>query len=162
MFIYNDLRAHFGEYQPLFINDLPYGEHDDFNENVQWESNFTKHSYELLTLIFEENSTIMTKVYVLNAMKPIHEKHTKCVIKEQQRQQCGSDKETRNDNDVRNIGDVIKTDYDDQGDSLIEEENQSHVQTTSSRPFYFGGYFRRRAQQVVMTTKVLKAMRKAE
>ena len=162
MFIYNDLRAHFGEYQPLFINDLPYGEYDDFNENVQWESNFTKHSYKLLTLIFEENSTIMTKVYVLNAMKPIHEKHTKCVIKEHQRHHCRSNKETRNDNDVTDIDNVIKPDDDQEGHCLIEEENQSQVQTTGNCPFYFGGYFRRRAQQVVMTTKVLKAMRKAE
>ena len=68
--IHGEIRSHFGKYQPMFINDLPYGDQDDFNEKVQWESNFTKHSYELLTLIYEENSTIMTQVYVLQALKP--------------------------------------------------------------------------------------------
>ncbi len=82
-FIYNEVTAHFGDYQPLFINDLPYGDRDDFNENVQWDSNFTKHSYELLTLIFEENAAIMTKAYVLNAMKPNTQYKTEKLRKEE-------------------------------------------------------------------------------
>ena len=70
VFVQGEIRAYFGSYQPMFINDLPFGDQDDFNEHVQWDSNFTKHSYELLTMIYEENATIMTQVYVLNALKP--------------------------------------------------------------------------------------------
>ncbi len=69
-FIQGEVRAYFGLYLPLFFEDLPYGDETDFHENVVWENNAIKHSYELLTMIYEENATIMTKVYVLNAMKP--------------------------------------------------------------------------------------------
>ena len=57
----------------MFYNELPYGADDDFNEHVQWDSHFTKQSYELLTRIFEENNSIMTKAYVLTAMHPTQE-----------------------------------------------------------------------------------------
>ena len=68
--LYKEASLYYGAYQPLFINDFPYGEEDDFNENVIWDNNSTKHSYELLTMIMMENNSIMTKVYVLNALKP--------------------------------------------------------------------------------------------
>ncbi len=68
--LYKETSLYYGPYQPLFINDFPYGEEDNFNENVIWDNNSTKHSYELLTMIMMENNSIMTKVYVLNALKP--------------------------------------------------------------------------------------------
>lgn len=41
---------------------------------VVWDSRWTKDSYRLLTRIFLENNSIMTKAYVLMAMKPQDEK----------------------------------------------------------------------------------------
>lgn len=70
MFAYITMKMHFEVFQPLFFNDLPYGDQDDFNEDIQWSDNFIQHSYELLVMIFEENNAIMTKAYVLSAMKP--------------------------------------------------------------------------------------------
>lgn len=56
--------------QPMFYNNLPYGDTDDFNERVHWDDVWTKNSYRLLTRIFLENNSIMTKAYVLMAIKP--------------------------------------------------------------------------------------------
>lgn len=63
-------RVHYSNYQPKFYNNLPYGDLDDFNENVVWTDPWVKDSYLLLTKIFLENNPIMTKSYVLQAMKP--------------------------------------------------------------------------------------------
>ncbi|ELT93681.1 hypothetical protein CAPTEDRAFT_226332 [Capitella teleta] len=62
--------VHNMEYQPMFYNNLPYGDSDSFNENVHWDDPWLKDSYVLLTRIFLENNPIMTKSYVLQAMKP--------------------------------------------------------------------------------------------
>ncbi|CAD5118865.1 DgyrCDS7539 [Dimorphilus gyrociliatus] len=70
MFAYITMKMHFEMFQPLFFNSLPYGDQDDFNEDIQWSDNFIQHSYELLVMIFEENNAVMTKAFVLSAMKP--------------------------------------------------------------------------------------------
>ena len=60
----------------MFYNNLPYGDTDDFNERVKWDDVWTKDSYRLLTRIFMENNSIMTKAYVLMAIKPELDKDT--------------------------------------------------------------------------------------
>ena len=68
--VYDFYNLYKDKYQPLFYNNLPYGDYDDFNENVIWEDQWTKVSYRLLLDIFEENNPIMTRVYSLIAMQP--------------------------------------------------------------------------------------------
>ena len=72
---------HFSDYQPMFYNNLPYGSTDDFNEKVVWDSKWTKDSYRLLTRIFLENNSIMTKAYVLMAIKPDQDSDTQKNVK---------------------------------------------------------------------------------
>ena len=64
------IRMYRQEYQPYFYNNLPYGDEDNFNENVQWGSSWVKVSYRLLIQIFTENNPIMTRAYKLLAMQP--------------------------------------------------------------------------------------------
>lgn len=90
VFVQDEIRTHFGRFQPRFINEMPYGEVDNFNERVKWENNFTKHSYELLTQIYKENSTIMTQAYVLKALKPMTESS-------ESEESSGSEEETQED-----------------------------------------------------------------
>ncbi len=61
---------HVADYQPYFYNNLPFGDEDEFNESINWGSIWTKHSYMLLIQIFMENSSIMTRFYVLLSMQP--------------------------------------------------------------------------------------------
>ena len=60
---------HCSEFQPLFYNSLPYGDSDSFNEKITWDSSWSKTSYRMMTKIFLENNSIMTKAYVLQALK---------------------------------------------------------------------------------------------
>ena len=62
-------KAHFSDYQPLFYSNLPYADGANLDINIVWDSSWTKDSYRLLTRLFQENNPIMTKAYVLNAMK---------------------------------------------------------------------------------------------
>ena len=57
----------------MFYNSLPYGDSDSFNEKVTWDSPWTKASYLMMTKIFLENNSIMTKAYVLQALKYVAE-----------------------------------------------------------------------------------------
>lgn len=60
----------YSDFQPMFFNNLPYGDTDDFNERIVWDDHWVKESYILLLKIFGENNPIMTKAYVLRALKP--------------------------------------------------------------------------------------------
>lgn len=62
----------------MFYNNLPYGNTDDFNERIAWGDPWTKDSYRLLTRIFMENNSIMTKAYVLMAIKPEENEKVDC------------------------------------------------------------------------------------
>ena len=69
--IYSCTKRYFSEYQPLFFNELPFGEDIDFSKTiVEWDSHFTKHSYELIAAILSENNSIVTKVYCIRSLAP--------------------------------------------------------------------------------------------